>query len=97
MAAHPKAGPTDAGPTSASAFNGFKPIVSFTVAANGSKLLHFLYQSFGCFGSGGPVKPGVDYFMRASSEHKLGTIAVRPTGPSDREPQDVVHDPGSRR
>lgn len=80
MAAHPRAGRIYAGATSAPAFNGFSPVASFTVSANGKKLLHFLYQSFGCFGSGGVGTPGVDYFLQPFNERKLGAIAVTSKG-----------------
>ncbi len=80
LAAHPRKGRIYAGDTSASAYNGFKPIASFTVSASGGKLLNFLYQSFGCGGIGGPTKPGVDYFLRPYAEHKLGSITVKSNG-----------------
>lgn len=80
MAAHPKKGKLYAGPTSGLKYNGFRPVASFTVSADGTKLLHFMYQSFGCGGFGGPTTPGVDYYMRAYAEHKMGGIAVKADG-----------------
>jgi hypothetical protein len=80
LAAHPRAGKIYAGPTSARAFNGFKPVASFTVSKNGKQLLRFLYQSSGCFGSGGAGKPGVDYFLKPWNTHQLGTIADKANG-----------------
>jgi hypothetical protein len=52
LAAHPKAGKTYKGVTSAHSINGFKAPVTFKVSSNGKTLLGFKYGNLGCFGSG---------------------------------------------
>jgi hypothetical protein len=76
LAAHPKAGKPYAGFTSGSAFNGFKPPVSFKVSSNGKQLLGFKYSAGDCGGMGGPGDPWPNpEFVR-----KVGTITVDSKG-----------------
>ena len=76
LAAQPRAGKSYAGFTSASAFNGFKPPVSFKVSSNGRQLLGFKYSAGDCGGLGGPGDPwnGPDFVRR------IGTIKVDSRG-----------------
>ena len=78
LAAHPKAGKTYSGFSSAAKVNGFSAPVSFKVSSNGTKLLGFQYGNGGCL----PVQtvpPGNPY-SKASGILKVGTIAVSANG-----------------
>lgn len=77
LAAHPKAGRTYRGFTSAGQFNGFKAPVSFKVSGDGKRLLGFVWYGFGCMGAGGPGNP---YTGTGYTYHKLGTIKVSASG-----------------
>ena len=72
LAAHPKAGKSYTGFTSAEASHGFKPPVSFKVSSDGKRLLGFKYSAGDCGGMGGPGDPWINpEFVR-----KVGTIKV---------------------
>jgi hypothetical protein len=76
FAAHPKAGKSYRGFTSAGAFNGFKPPVSFKVSSDGKLLLGFKYSAGDCGGMGGPGDPWTTpEFVR-----KVGKIKVDSKG-----------------
>ena len=76
LAAHPKAGKSYAGFTSAGASNGFRPPVSFKVSSDGKRLLAFKYSAGDCGGMGGPGDPWTNpQFVR-----KVGTIKVGSKG-----------------
>ena len=76
LAAHPKAGRSYAGFTSAGASNGFRPPVSFKVSSNGKRLLGFKYSAGDCGGMGGPGDPWTNpQFVR-----QVGTIKVSSKG-----------------
>ena len=76
FAAHPKAGKSYAGFTSAGAFNGFKPPVSFNVSSDGKRLLGFKYSAGDCGGMGGPGDP----WTHPEFVRKVGTIKVDSKG-----------------
>lgn len=80
LAAHPKARKHYSGETSGIKVNGFKPKATFTVSANGKTLLHFSYQTFGCFGFGGRLTPGVNYYNKPWNTMVLGSISVKSNG-----------------
>ena len=80
LGAHLRAGRHYSGNTSGIKVNGFKPKASFSVSTNGKTLLHFTYQTFGCFGFGGRLTPGVDYYNQRGNTDALGSIAVKPNG-----------------
>jgi hypothetical protein len=80
LAAHPIAGGHYKGVDSAPKVNGFRSPVTFT-AASGSKLVHFKYSTFGCFGSGGGhLTPGVNYHLRPYAVQTVDTINVAGNG-----------------
>jgi hypothetical protein len=79
LAAHPIAGGHYKGFDSAPKVNGFRAPVTFT-AASGSKLVHFKYSTFGCFGSGGQLTPGVNYYLKPYAVQAVGTIKVSGNG-----------------
>jgi hypothetical protein len=80
LAAHPHASKKYGGPTSAHKLNGFRPQVTFKVSKDGKGLQNFTYQATSCYGSGGALKPGVNYLAKPFNEHKLGTISVSSSG-----------------
>jgi hypothetical protein len=76
FAAHPKAGKTYKGFTSAEASHGFKPPVSFKVSSDGKRLLGFKYAAGDCGGMGVPGDPWTNsQFVR-----KVGTIKIDSKG-----------------
>jgi hypothetical protein len=78
LAAHPKAGRRYRGSTSETPIEGFAAPVSFKVAANGKRLLHFTYGSLGCQGAGG-FRPGVNPF-KGNLLVPVGTLSVSRSG-----------------
>ncbi|HLJ02391.1 MAG TPA: hypothetical protein VKT31_03075 [Solirubrobacteraceae bacterium] len=80
VAAHPESGKKFSGTTSGPEMNGFKPAVTFKTASNGARILKFVFQSGGCFGSGGPTQPGVNYLAKPWNVHLVGTIKVGSDG-----------------
>jgi hypothetical protein len=76
LAAHPKAGKSYAGFTSAGASNGFKPPVSFKVSSDGKRMLGFKYSAGDCGGMGGPGNP----WRNPELVRKVGTIKVDSKG-----------------
>lgn len=64
--------------TSGTTFNGFSPSVSFIVSRDGSQLIGFRYETFGCFGDEpeGPPQRGKNYYQEPSATIRLGTIPV---------------------
>lgn len=76
LAAHPKAGKTYRGFTSAPAFNGFKEPVSFKVSRDGKRVLGFKYAGGSCLGLGGPGDPWTSPYFN----YKLGPIKVLRSG-----------------
>jgi hypothetical protein len=76
LAAHPKAGKTYKGFTSAERFNGFKQPVSFKVSSNGKRLLRFQFAEGDCGGLGGPGDPWTNPYHIV----KVGTIKVSSSG-----------------
>ncbi len=78
-AANPKNGAHFAGTAAPGEVNGFKPPVTFTVAANGKTLMKFDYSTFGCFGAGG-FRPGIDYYTQPNAIIKVGNVNVLASG-----------------
>ncbi len=79
LAAHPKPGKRYSGvETNVETIEGFSAPVSFTVAANGSRLANFTYGTIGCFGAGG-FRPGVNPYTR-SDLIDVGPIPVATSG-----------------
>lgn len=76
LAAHPKAGRTYRGTVAKMVFNGYKAPLSFTVSANGRKLLRFRYAAGDCGGMGGPGNP----WTSPAFQRKVGTIKVDSKG-----------------
>ena len=64
--------------TSGTAYNGFYPSVSFTVAGDGSHLTGFRYETFGCLGDVPERLPqrGHDYYNGPSRTIRLGDVPV---------------------
>jgi hypothetical protein len=81
LAAHPQSGKKFSGKTSGRVLNGFKPAVTFkTASSGGARILKFVFQSTGCFGSGGALQPGVNYLAKPWNVHSVGTIKVASNG-----------------
>ena len=80
LAAQPKAGKKYAGTTSAHKLNGFKAAVTFKVSSTGGRILKFVYQDQGCFGSGGHLTPGVNYLAKPWNVHAVGAIKIGKNG-----------------
>jgi hypothetical protein len=80
LAAHPKAGKKYSGFTSERKFNGFRAPVSFKVSSDATKLQGFKYSTTGCFGSGGRLTPGVNYFLKPAFVQRVGIISVTSKG-----------------
>jgi len=77
LAAHPTAGKTYTGSTSAAKINGFSAPISFKVSTNGKKLLAFRYGNAGCIAY--PIT-GDPYTGAHAAIIKVGTVAVSGTG-----------------
>ena len=78
VAAHPKAGRHYRGTIAKLKVNGFAAPVSFTVSADGHKLVHFTYGTLGCQGGAGFL-PGVTPF-RGAFLMPVATIPVATNG-----------------
>jgi hypothetical protein len=78
LAAHPKPGRKYSGATSEQKVEGFSAPVTFSVSADGTKLLRFTYGSLGCSGAGG-FRPGVSPFTGAALD-RVGTINLAANG-----------------
>ncbi len=76
LAAHPMAGKTYSGYTSAAKINGFSAPVSFKVSSNGKELLTFEYGNIGCIAYPVTGNP----YANATGLIKVGTIAVSGKG-----------------
>jgi hypothetical protein len=77
LAAYPKSGKYK-GSTSATAINGYKPPVRFTVSSSGTQITKFTWGSTGCFGSGGGFPPGNPW--TGGLLHTVNGIPVTSTG-----------------
>lgn len=73
LAVVPKSGKY-AGHTSEPKLNGFFAPVTFK--AGGTGLGGFKYSTYGCFGSGGRLTPGVNYYLKPWNVQKVGKVAL---------------------
>jgi len=78
LAAHPKAGKTYSGHTSAAKVNGFSAPVSFKVSSSGGKLLSFKYGHGGCATMG--AQPPGNPYLKSGAIANVGTVHVSSTG-----------------
>jgi hypothetical protein len=81
LAAHPSAGKSYTGFTTAPAFNGFRPPVSFKTSSDGKRLLGFKYSAGDCGGMGGPGNP----WRNPEFVRNIGTITVDSKGNFSRK------------
>jgi hypothetical protein len=77
LAAHPTAGKSYSGNTSAAKANGFSAPISFKVSSNGKQLLKFEYGNTGCIAY--PIT-GDPYTGAHATIIKVGTVAVSSKG-----------------
>jgi hypothetical protein len=79
LAASPKANGSYAGRTSAAKIGGYPPPVSFTISANGQRVLDFNYATFACFTTytkgTDPFSTGT-YAVIASMRVRGGTFSI---------------------